>query len=127
MGDISLYFSRREFACRCGCGYDTVDTELLDVLCEAREFFRAPVIINSGCRCAAHNKAVGGAPRSQHLIGRAADIRIPHVLPAELYDHLASRHPGRLGIILYPDFVHVDTRGIPLRSRMTINNIPVGP
>lgn len=127
MGDISLYFNRREFACRCGCGFDTVDAELLDVLCEAREYFRAPVIIHSGCRCEAHNKAVNGAPRSQHLIGRAADIRIPLVWPAELYDYLANRHPGRLGLILYPEFVHVDSRFPSTRSRFTINNIPVGP
>jgi uncharacterized protein YcbK (DUF882 family) len=34
------------------------------------------VTVNSTCRSAAHNRRVGGAPRSKHLTGDAADIRI---------------------------------------------------
>ena len=34
-----------------------------------------PIIINSGFRSAAVNKAVGGVPTSNHLTGRAVDIR----------------------------------------------------
>ena len=34
-----------------------------------------PIIINSGFRCAAVNRKVGGVGNSQHLIGQAADIR----------------------------------------------------
>ena len=34
-----------------------------------------PIIINSGYRSEAVNKAVGGAPNSNHLTGCAADIR----------------------------------------------------
>ena len=35
----------------------------------------APIIINSGFRSAAVNKAVGGVPTSNHLTGCAVDIR----------------------------------------------------
>lgn len=35
-----------------------------------------PVTVNSTCRSAAHNKKVGGAPKSYHLTGSAADIRV---------------------------------------------------
>lgn len=35
-----------------------------------------PVIINSAFRSPAVNKAVGGVPNSQHITGRAADIRV---------------------------------------------------
>ena len=35
-----------------------------------------PIIINSGFRSAAVNKAVGGAPTSNHLTGCAVDIRV---------------------------------------------------
>ena len=35
-----------------------------------------PIIINSGYRSEAVNKAVGGAPNSNHLTGCAADIRV---------------------------------------------------
>lgn len=34
-----------------------------------------PIIINSGFRCEAVNRKVGGVKNSQHLIGQAADIR----------------------------------------------------
>jgi len=39
-----------------------------------RELWGAPLMVNSGYRCAALNRAVGGAARSQHLTGEAADI-----------------------------------------------------
>ena len=35
-----------------------------------------PLIVNSGYRSAAVNKAVGGAPTSNHLTGCAVDIRV---------------------------------------------------
>lgn len=47
-----------------------VDT-ILDPL---REAWGKPIIVNSGYRCAALNKAVGGVPTSMHLTGHAADI-----------------------------------------------------
>ena len=34
-----------------------------------------PIIINSGFRCEAVNRRVGGVKNSQHLLGQAADIR----------------------------------------------------
>ena len=34
-----------------------------------------PIIINSGFRCEAVNRRVGGVRNSQHLLGQAADIR----------------------------------------------------
>ena len=44
------------------------------VLDPARERFGAPIYVNSGYRSEAVNKAVGGARRSYHLKGRAADL-----------------------------------------------------
>jgi hypothetical protein len=35
-----------------------------------------PVTVNSTCRSRAHNRRVGGAPRSMHLTGDAADFRL---------------------------------------------------
>lgn len=45
---------------------------LLDPL---RERWGSPLIVTSGYRCAKLNRAVGGAPRSQHTKGQAADLR----------------------------------------------------
>ena len=43
------------------------------------EYKEAPIIINSGYRSAAVNKAVGGVPSSNHLTGCAADIRVENM------------------------------------------------
>ncbi len=45
-----------------------------EVLQPARLKLGAPIKVNSGYRCTALNKAVGGVARSYHLAGRAADI-----------------------------------------------------
>lgn len=39
-----------------------------------RELWGRPITVNSGFRCPTLNKAVGGAPTSQHMKGEAADI-----------------------------------------------------
>lgn len=50
-------------------------TALVDnVLDPLREAWGKPIRVNSGYRCQALNKAVGGVPVSQHMLGEAADI-----------------------------------------------------
>lgn len=50
-------------------------TALVDnVLDPLREAWGRPIIVTSGYRCEALNKAVGGVPTSQHKQGQAADI-----------------------------------------------------
>ena len=54
----------------------------LKVLCQnvlepLRAFAGQPIIISSGYRSPALNKAVGGVANSQHMTGQAADIHIP--------------------------------------------------
>ena len=115
MGDISKHFDRREFACHCGCGYDTVDVELIRVLENLREVFEQPVIINSGTRCASHNTVIGGVPDSQHILGKAADIRVSHIDAKTVAHYLVKKYPDRYGIGRYSDFTHIDVR--PDRSR----------
>lgn len=45
-----------------------------NVLDPLREWYGKPIRVNSGYRCPALNKAVGGVANSQHLTGQAADI-----------------------------------------------------
>ena len=104
----SEHFERVEFACKCGCGFDTADFELVRALDYLRNHFDARVTITSGCRCEKHNRAVGGSRNSQHLAGRAADIvvdGIPPELVAELAEQIEFGGIGR-----YEKFTHVDTR-----------------
>lgn len=103
-------FKRKEFACKDGCGLDTVKQELVEVLQDVRDHFDKPVVINSGLRCKTHNARVGGAPKSQHLLGTAADICIAGVTPKEVYDYLDGKYPDTYGIGLYKTFTHIDIR-----------------
>ena len=43
-----------------------------------------PVMINSGYRGPAVNEKVGGSKASQHMVGCAADIRVPGMTPREV-------------------------------------------
>lgn len=110
MGDLSLHFNRREFACKCKCDFDTVDTELLTILEDIRTYFNRAVTINSCCRCAKHNESVGGGKKSQHLLGRAADITVDGFTPSSVQDYVLNRWPNSYGIGKYNSFTHVDSR-----------------
>ncbi len=110
MYKLSKYFKREEFACKCGCGFETVDTELLKVLEDLREYFGEPAIINCACRCDQHNVDVGGAKGSKHKLGIAADIRVKNVAPDKVYVYLTSKYPDVYGIGKYKTFTHIDVR-----------------
>ena len=73
------YFTMNEFECHCGCRMpDSARANVVAlveaVLDPAREILGRPVTVNSGYRCAKHNREVGGVSASQHLRGEAADI-----------------------------------------------------
>lgn len=51
----------------------------LNVLEPVRTHFARPVIVTSGYRSPAVNKACGGAASSQHCLGEAADFTVPAV------------------------------------------------
>ncbi len=109
MTRVSPHFQRREFACRCGCGFDTVDAQTLEALERIRQHFNQPVTITSGCRCATHNASVGGARNSQHTLGRAADIQVRNVAPHTVAAWVEANLP-RVSVGRYNTFTHVDTR-----------------
>ena len=112
---ISKYFTKKEIACKCGCGFDTIDPEVLAIADDVREFEGHPITPNCGCRCPKHNKEVGGAPKSYHVRGMAMDM--PTSNPERLYNYLNEKYKGRYGFGLYNTFVHIDCRhGIPWRE-----------
>lgn len=49
--------------------------KLADTLQKIRDEYGKPIIVTSGYRCPALNKAVGGASNSDHKFGAACDIR----------------------------------------------------
>lgn len=77
MGDLSKNFSRSEFACRCGCGFDTPSPAIVRTVQTIRDEAGRAVTINSGCRCPRHNaRQKNSVPDSAHITGEAADIYI---------------------------------------------------
>ncbi len=113
MGDLSRNFSRSEFACKCGCGFDTVDAELVNMLEQVREHFGQPITITSGCRCPDHNDTVGGKA-SQHLKGRAADFKVKATSAQVVQDYCDEAFPDG-GVGRYSTWTHIDSRGVKAR------------
>ena len=117
-------FKVRELRCRDGSDTVMVDEALTVVLQCIREHFGKPVVITSGYRTPAHNAKVGGAKSSQHLLGRAADIRVQGVSVEDVAAYAESLMPDWGGVGRYlvkagrtTGWVHVDTRADKARWR----------
>ncbi len=101
------YFVLEEFDCKCGCGLNNTDLDLVTLLEEARELARIPFNINSGCRCDRHNRRVGGSQNSSHLRGMAVDIRATSSKARfAIMQALFMVGFSRIGI--HKKFIHVD-------------------
>ena len=73
-----------------------------------RERFGAPIIVNSAYRTDAVNKQVGGAKRSLHMQGRAADIRPKDSERlSELWTMLEAERDNYSQLIKYDTFIHI--------------------
>ena len=95
---LSANFTVAEFACKDGSDPVFVDSSLAALLQKIRDHFGRPVVITSGYRTVAHNKSVGGAAYSQHLYGRAADIRVQGIPVEQLAAYAETCLPGTGGI-----------------------------
>jgi uncharacterized protein YcbK (DUF882 family) len=84
--------------------------DMLSVLQEGWDY-RHPIEVVSGYRNAERNAQIeGAAAASLHIIGSAADVRVP-ALPLDFVAAAAWRISNRLGFMgigLYRDFVHLD-------------------
>lgn len=116
MGDLTRNISRIEIACRCGCGLDTIDFQVIEAVQDMCDYFenmrgeRVVLRITSGARCATHNAFVGGADKSQHVQSRAMDVSLKDISIEMVYQYLDNKHPTTFGIGKYDTFVHIDSR-----------------
>jgi hypothetical protein len=81
----------------------------LQVLDPVREGL-GPVFISSGYRSFAVNQARGGARRSQHLVGEAADIIVPGRTAQEVCSYILRRRLPFDQLIYEGTWVHVSHR-----------------
>ena len=112
-------FKKSEFDCKCGCEMPNdvfINIQkLANQLQYVRDYLDLPINLTNAYRCPTHNKAVGGVKNSQHVLGKAADIKIKGLTPQEvavILDRLTT--DGEIlqgGIGIYNTFTHFDIRG----------------
>ena len=108
---ISAHFGVWEFKCKDNSRVIVLSKALVELLEKVRVHFKRPVVINSGYRTVQYNSQLpNSSPKSQHTLGKAADIRVTGVPPAIVYDYLNQLYPNSHGIGIYNTFVHVDVR-----------------
>jgi uncharacterized protein YcbK (DUF882 family) len=107
---LSTNFKVHEFACKDGSDPIFIDTELVIVLQKIRTHFGKPVTITSAYRTPPHNSREGGTTYSQHLYGKAADIKISGVTPKKVADYAETLFKKSGGIGIYNTFTHIDVR-----------------
>ena len=110
MGATGPHFSEIELACH-HCGINECKQSLVDVLEAFRAIVGKPVIVSSAYRCPQHNAEAGGAGRSEHVEGLAADIRVEGMTATRL-EALARKIPAIRGIGRndHQEYIHVDVR-----------------
>ena len=112
---LSTNFRVREFACTDGSDPIFIDSELVNVLQKVRSHFGKSVTITSAYRTPTKNKACGGSTYSQHMYGRAADVKISGVSPKKVAAYAETLLKNKGGIGIYSTFTHIDTRSTKSR------------
>jgi uncharacterized protein YcbK (DUF882 family) len=84
-----------------------------------RNALNASITVTSGYRSPEHNKKVGGSPKSQHVEGTAADIKVsgytPKQVAAKIEELIEKGEMKQGGIGIYSTWVHYDFRGTKAR------------
>lgn len=123
---LTDHFWSGELQCKCGCGYGLapgdMDMEVVEGLEAMRVYTGRPIYVvrwnpktgtfypaGSGCRCPAHNAAIGGVEESFHTMGRAADPwgqSVPDLVKAA--KQVPAFAGGGIGRYDGRGFIHVD-------------------
>ena len=120
---ITKNFSLEEFECKDGT---QIPEKYLDNVIELAHNLQVlrykvgkPVRVNSAYRPPAYNKSIGGSPKSQHLVAKAADIKVDGMSTHELHfiieELIASGEMKQGGLGLYNGWIHYDIRGTKAR------------
>ena len=94
-------------------------TEIAKNLEVLRKQIGQPIRVTSGFRSREHNKKIGGATNSFHVLGMASDIQVDKMSPEQVAKAIelliaeGKMKEGGLGI--YRTWVHYDVRGTKAR------------
>jgi len=103
---VMTYFKDTDFLCECGCGMDVTD-EVKEMSDKIRGMAGIPLIVNSGARCKAHNKAIGASETSSHTLGLAVDFKCVESVPRyKILNAMFDLKVKRIG--LHKGFIHFD-------------------
>ena len=116
---LTKNFSLWEFRCRDGSDVPEELMENVRLLARNLQVLRdcvgKPIRVISGYRTKKYNTRIVGARRSQHMLSKAADIKIAGLTPAEIKAIIIKLiREGKMmsgGVGLYRTFVHYDVRG----------------
>jgi len=124
---ITNNFSLEEFECKCGCKMPEFVKKNIIELAENLQVIRDVVgklNLTNAYRCKEHNADVGGAANSQHLKGKAADVKSKEYDVLEvskiIEGLIKSEKIEQGGIGIYNTFTHYDIRGVRARWSKTI-------
>ncbi len=118
MNGPSAHLTWKELGCKDGTPYPVEWQDRAQLLAVEFELLRqcmGPLVVLSAYRSPAHNARVGGARLSQHVQGRALDLRTPRgwtpVKMALVVKTLVKDGKSKIrGLGIYPWGVHIDVR-----------------
>ena len=120
-------------ACKCDCGFDTVDFELIEMLQKTVDHFEevdgqsVRIDITGPNRCKEHNEEIQKqynpdyvpyTSKTQHMYGRAADFKLfyrstgKQIDPDRVADFIELECSGRFGMGRYSNRTHADSRTV---------------
>ena len=92
-----------------------------------RALLGGPILVSSGFRCPALNQLIGGAARSQHMEGLAADFICPAAgVPAEICRKIAASAIPFDQLIYEYTWCHISFADSPRYSILTFNRVSKG-
>jgi len=125
---ITINFKMDEFECHDGTPVPYQLEENVRLVAEnlqvLRDYLNKPVHVLSGYRTKSYNSHLKGAsPKSQHMLGKAADIVVHGIPPWKIADMIEELiRKGKMmegGVGRYDNFTHYDVRGHRARWDLT--------
>ncbi len=116
---LTKNFNLSEFRCRDGSDVPEELMENVQHLAEnlqvLRDHLGKPVRVISGYRSPTYNRKIGGARKSQHMVAKAADLKVSGMHPNDVRQEILTLiKEGKMvtgGVGRYTTFTHYDTRG----------------